>query len=93
MNSLVDFDNPFAIVGAVFLLVVVVLAVWTLLRSRRQAAEKAALAAEALPSEAELEYLDSSHIISGPLVGRDGARVVREAPAPGVKAARDKEKT
>ena len=47
MKSLVDFDNPFAIVGAVFLLVVVVLAVWTLLRSRRQAAEKAALAAEA----------------------------------------------
>jgi hypothetical protein len=86
MNSFAGFDNPYAIIGAVFLVIVIALTAWTLLRPKRPTASpQPALASEPSPSDEELEYLDSSHIISGPLVGRDGARVVREPPA----AARD----
>ena len=82
MNNPIDFSNPFALIGALFLLVVIAIVIYGRIRSKASVARTPALAAtEHTLSGAGAAYLDSSHIIMGPLVGGDST-APRPRPAP-----------
>jgi hypothetical protein len=75
-----DAGIVYPIIGVVIALIVV----YALRRIMRRRPAKAPVAAPAL-SEAEAEFLDSSHIISGPILGPSADPGLKAADAAGKK--------
>jgi hypothetical protein len=73
MNNLADFGGPF--VGVGILLVVAVALALVLRRRARARAMRPPPPPDPAPAETEATFLDSSHIIDGPIIGRAPERL------------------
>ncbi len=88
MDHLTDFRGLFAVIGGVLALVAIVIIVARLMRSRRPP-EPPTTAIAPSPGDSAA-FLDSSHVISGPVLsggeplvrGDDGAKGPERGPAP-----------
>jgi len=68
MENLPDFSSPLVMVGIPLVVVALALAVWRVLRARPM--RPLPPMPDPSPAETEATFLDSSHIIDAPIIGR-----------------------